>query len=80
MNKSEYKKLSHDIRAEARKYALIKGCSTRAELHGLCYWRDTYEIDKYGKNQNTYDCVGDYDTGLVWRKRRNVCNNVYYYI
>lgn len=81
MTKQEYKRLSHNIRAFARKWASIHGrTSTRTEMHNVCYWQDTYAIDKYGRYQNTYDCIGDSDIGLVWRKAHNVCNNVYNFI
>lgn len=77
MTKQEYKQLSHDIRAVARKRAKY---STRSELHNLLCWCDDLTKDKYGSYHYTYDCIGDYDTGLVWRKAHNVCNNVYCFI
>lgn len=80
MTKQEYKKLSHNIRAEARNRARSKGCSTRSELHNLLCWCDDLTKDKYGSYHYTYDCIGDYDNGLVWRKAHNVCNNVYCFI
>ena len=68
MTKQEYKRLSHEIRAEARNRARSKGCSTRAEMHNLLCWCDNLSIDKYGNNLYKYSCVGSYENGLVWQK------------
>lgn len=80
MTKQEYKQLSHDIRDIARKRALSKGCSTRAELHNLFCWGDELNKDKFGNYHYTYNCIGDYEIGLVWEKTHNVCNDVYKFI
>ena len=67
MTRSEYKKLSHDIRKLARDIAEMRGCTTRAELHNVCWWRDNYRIDKYGNySYCKYYCIGDYDIGLIF--------------
>ena len=71
MTRSEYKKLSHDIRKLARDIAEMRGCTTRAELHNVCWWRDNYRIDKYGNySYCKYYCIGDYDIGLIFGKRQ----------
>lgn len=80
MTKQEYKQLSHTIRAIARERAKRIGGSTRNELHNLLCWADNLTKDKYGSYHYTYRCVGDYETGLVWEKAHNVCNNVYNFI
>ena len=77
MTKQEYKRLSHEIRAEARNRA---SGSTRNELHNLLCWADDLVKDKFGSYHYTYSCIGDYDYGLVWEKAYNVCNNVYHFI
>lgn len=77
MTKQEYKRLSHEIRAEARNRAKH---NTRSELHNLFCWCDDFTTDKFGKSHYTYCCIGDYFTGLVWEKAHNVCNNVYNFI
>lgn len=75
MNKAEYKKLSHDIRTDNRKYRDIlterdgRHHTTRGTMHNVLLWCDTTAIDKYGNNLYRYCCIGDYDTGLVWSKR-----------
>lgn len=71
MTKAEFKKLSHDIRTDARKRAAAFGKSTRAELHNVCWWRDNCRIDKYGNySYCKYYCIGDYDIGLIFGKRQ----------
>ena len=76
MTRSEYKQLSHDIRKSCRDMARWntektgKTQTTRGNMHNIKLWVDNTNIDKYGNPLNKYECVGDYDTGLVWGKVR----------
>ena len=78
MNKAEYKQLSHDIRLECHNQAKMleevtgKYHSTRGYMHNVMVWRDSMKIDKYGNDLYTYRCIGDYEIGLIWEKKRNV--------
>lgn len=75
MNKQEYKQLSHDIRTYCRREAAYKSektgkrYTTRGEMHNTLWWfDDLIYSDCFGKRRYKYECIGDYDCGLIWFK------------
>ena len=74
MTKAEYKKLHHDIRLSCRNQARTKSettgreHTTRTEMHNLFLWADDLRKDKFGTWYFKYCCIGDYDTGLIFKK------------
>lgn len=74
MTRSEYKQLSHVIRKSCRDMARWytektgKTHTTRGVMHNVRLWADTYRTDKFGNSLHKYECIGDYDTGLIFGK------------